>query len=167
MFWTTPTAGWVFVNIVLPLMLPFAGIVAVGLAPSVPKSNVLNQVKDGQLNWLAAGLCATALYEQHEATNECLKYVLNKTSPGDLIPFYWDWLFGFLIGSLCIAFLLASLGAVFITSIRTSTSPDPWWKYYKMFSTSILVTAAAVVQATVVHATASPGCSIYSAGFHP
>lgn len=150
-------------NVALPLALPFVGIAAIKLAPTTTSSNLFNQVKDGQLNWISVGMCSAALYEQSDARRICMNFVKRRSE--DLIPPWWDVLQATLVISVALSFLLAASGAVFITN--PPSLPTPWYKHYKVFVSSLFLIVVSIVQYEIVHGASSPGCTSLYEGFTP
>lgn len=59
--------GWVLVNILVPVILPPAGLLLARLMPLPPaaraRTRIVTTVENGQLGWLALAWSAAAIYE--------------------------------------------------------------------------------------------------------
>jgi hypothetical protein len=68
LFWAN--IGWALINIVVPVILPPAGLVLARLMPLQPaeraRTRIVTTIEDGQLGWLALAWSAAAIYEAWE-----------------------------------------------------------------------------------------------------
>jgi hypothetical protein len=151
MEWIASYAGWLFINIILSPIVPLAGIALVGFAPRIPNTQLLTQVKDGQLNWMAFGMCAQSLYDLSEGRRSCEKIAV-------IWPKAWEAMSIAAIALLTMSFLLASVGAIFVTPISRPTNLSRL-NHYKIFFSSILIAFFSSVVYAFSHYAANPGCS--------
>jgi hypothetical protein len=102
-------------------------------------------VKDGQLAWIAAGMCAAAIYEFVEAIVAYNRF----QKP---IPDQWFVILIPLLLSIVGAMFVAALGAAYNTSLLATRKPIlDWIKHYKTFTSSFIVTLASAITFAVVH----------------
>jgi hypothetical protein len=138
--------GWFWVTIAAPMALPvFAILILLILPIPEPLSDdlkVMAPVKDGQLCWSAIAMGASMFYEMWEA------FETHKTIP------VWS---GPAIGAVGIvmlaAMLIASLGPVYSTPIRTSSAGGikAWIMHYTVFVSSAIMTICAALLYTAMH----------------
>ena len=155
--------GWVLVNIILPLAIPPMGVFLLWVGtPSAAgvaaKANFtfMNLFKDGQLAWIAAGMCAAALYEFVDALAICSDYQRH-------IPKSWFIVLIPLMFSILGAMFVAASGAVYGTSGLPPPAPiKAWITHYRTFVSSLIVTIASAITFYVVHFNMLPASATYN-----
>jgi hypothetical protein len=154
--------GWLLVNIVMPVAIPPIGILFLWLG--TPPGNAatgganfrfMALFKDGQLAWIAAGMCAAALYEFVEtivAYNEYKRH----------IPLIWFTVLIPLLFSIVGAMLVAASGAAYGTTFLAAPAQfKNWISHYRTFVSSVIVTAASAITCSVIHFRMLPESSSY------
>ncbi|MGO9237848.1 MAG: hypothetical protein ACLP4V_28565 [Methylocella sp.] len=99
-------------------------------------------VKDGQLCWSVIAMGASMIYEMWDALEA------HKNIP------VWSGVAIFGIGTVMLsAMLIASLGPVFSTPLRTGSAGGirAWMEHYKVFASSAVMTMVAALTYTDVH----------------
>lgn len=136
---------WHLVNLILPVVLPLAilGFVS-GFHMSQAQQKRVSPwiaVKDGQLAWVALGMCLNALYELE-----------HPTLPN--IPHIWMSLTRW--GMICLV-ILASLMAAFAPVLATPPNKPPgFWAglwHFRVFWGSLLLTAGTAWLYGLIHLT--------------
>lgn len=127
--------GWFAITILLPCLAPLIASLIFRLLPLPGHTRTpwLNAFKDGQLCWIAIGLCASAQYELAQ----------RPPSPN-------DWTGGSISVLLVLSSLIAAGGAMFPTK-HSPKSGLAWIKHYRCFVVSLLVWVAAGAVYSVVH----------------
>ena len=145
--------GWIVVNILTPLLLPFIGVFFLKYATPLRvrvdakgKYEFMLLVKDGQLGWSAAAMCASSYYEFSE--NQKLIGVNYATMPSQ-----WD--------GILIPLFLAMIGAMFVAASGSVYSVDlikndkisirVWVDHYAVFLFSAIVTFSSALMFAVIH----------------
>jgi hypothetical protein len=155
--------GWFFVNIAMPVLIPPFGVLclwcstfAASAKASEANFKVMALFKDGQLAWIAAGMCAAALYEFVDT-------IIVYNEHQKLIPLRWFGLLFPLMTSIIGAMLVAASGAAYGTAmLTTSANIWGWISHYRTFASSVLVTVASAAISTTIHFGILPDISGYN-----
>lgn len=155
--------GWFFVNILMPVLIPPFGVLWLWLgtppasaAASGANFKVMALFKDGQLAWIAVGMCAAALYEFVDTVvvyNDHLRH----------IPLFWFALLLPLFLSIIGAMLVAASGAAYGTAmLANSANFLEWISHYRTFASSLIVTVASAMISLAIHFGMLPEISGYN-----
>ncbi|MDN3624474.1 hypothetical protein [Methylobacterium isbiliense] len=154
--------GWLFVNIIVPLALPPIGVLLIMIvtpkavrARSEGNFGLMVLVKDGQLGWSAAGMCAAAFYEFAEIIS-----ILGR------VPSHWPGILIPLVFSTVGAMFVAASGAVYSTEILKypNFSTKKWLSHYHVFVFSVIITLSSAITLSIVHFTMHSIATTQSAG---
>lgn len=139
--------GWIFVNILLPIIVPMffmLGSKLVDLSPEAEaRAQLLRAVQDGQLGWVSMGFSASCSYD-----------LINYMTDGK--PHTAGWpptVLGVSFGLLALAGFLAALGTLYPVDV-TVAAPTSWrarLRHYRMFVGTSLSTALSATLYIVVH----------------
>ncbi len=145
--------GWFFVNIIVPVAAPLLGVLFLGaITPPTPPGAALvsfspmMMVKDGQLGWIATGMCSAAFYDLIEMIDAYNLY----SRP---LPSSWHAVILPLLLCLIGSVFVAALGAVYSTSIPAAppTTIRNWTRHYKNFVSSVIVTISSAITFALIH----------------
>lgn len=131
--------GWFLISILIPVVAPVVLLSLYMLAPVQPstQTNLITQVKDGQLSWAAFAFCASALYELAAARIPLDKSVAN-------------WSQGVMTALLLISAFFAFFSVVHPTPIPPPAG-RPWYRHFGLLVGSGLVVSASAVAYTCLH----------------
>lgn len=136
---------WYLVSLVLPALLPLIILGFVSLfhmsAAQQKRVSPWVAVKDGQLAWVAIGMCLNALYELDHPTQTTVSHTW-------ILLMRWV-----LIGMVILASLMAAFAPVLTTP--TARSPGFWAaiRHFRVFWGSVLLTSGSAWLYATVHLT--------------
>ena len=146
--------GWFFINIILPITVPFLFLLAAKFAelpePYASRTKIIRAVQDGQLGWVALVFAAACSYELLERIRIEKESAPSWAEPVLAIAYFFLALSGF----------LATLGTLYPVDV---TKPIPkgkkvWARHYRMFLGTAFATFTTAALFSLVHYTIPTAC---------